>query len=78
MSKKDDLLHKEFIDMVREVLGLGPLPEEPGGSRKRCPCGRKHRSTGALCARCSGNAANRWRYQTTASKEGELTCRPEL
>lgn len=63
-----DAPHKEFIDLVRAVMGLCPLPDEPGGSRKRCACGKRHRSTGNSCARCSGSPANRWRY--AADREG--------
>jgi len=56
----------EFIDLIREVLRLGPLPPEPERSRKRCPCGRKHRSFSAKCFRCTG-----WKHRLDAKPAAE-------
>lgn len=46
----------EFVELLRAVLGLPPLPPEPNhAARKTCTkCGRKHRvQTSELCARCA-------------------------
>ena len=46
----------EFVELLRAVLGLRPLPVEPNhAARKTCTaCSRKHRvQSGDLCARCA-------------------------
>ena len=77
--QNEELRSEEFVDLLREVLGLCPLPEEK--SRKRCPCGKKPRSKGEFCARCSGSASNRWRYAGVGrvklqTEEGTNACQP--
>jgi hypothetical protein len=46
----------DFVDLLREVLRLRPLPVEPAhSSRKVCACGRKHRFAASdQCAKCRG------------------------
>lgn len=51
--------NREYIEIIRAVvLGLGPLPPEPGWStRKVClSCGKKHRAESEICFTCTKKA----------------------